>query len=66
MCKADVIAPPDNAAFPFCSARCQLADLARWLDGDYRVAGRDGEAAATLAPDAAERDHDGDERGQRQ
>lgn len=23
---------------PFCSARCQLADLGRWLRGDYRVA----------------------------
>jgi endogenous inhibitor of DNA gyrase (YacG/DUF329 family) len=24
---------------PFCSERCKLQDLARWLDGDYRVAG---------------------------
>jgi endogenous inhibitor of DNA gyrase (YacG/DUF329 family) len=23
---------------PFCSERCQLADLGRWLNGDYRVA----------------------------
>ncbi|MGQ0734731.1 MAG: DNA gyrase inhibitor YacG [Acidobacteriota bacterium] len=22
---------------PFCSARCQTLDLARWADGDYRV-----------------------------
>ena len=22
---------------PFCSARCRLHDLARWLDGSYRV-----------------------------
>lgn len=22
---------------PFCSARCRLRDLARWLDGEYRV-----------------------------
>jgi endogenous inhibitor of DNA gyrase (YacG/DUF329 family) len=24
---------------PFCSHRCQLADLGRWLNGDYRIAG---------------------------
>jgi len=23
---------------PFCSERCKLADLGRWLSGDYRVA----------------------------
>jgi len=24
---------------PFCSERCKMADLGRWLAGDYRVAG---------------------------
>jgi endogenous inhibitor of DNA gyrase (YacG/DUF329 family) len=24
---------------PFCSERCRLLDLARWVDGDYRVPG---------------------------
>ena len=28
---------------PFCSERCQVADLGRWLNGHYQVAG---EAAA--------------------
>ena len=28
-----------NEAFPFCSPGCKLADLGRWLDGSYRVAG---------------------------
>ena len=23
--------------FPFCSARCQLIDLGRWLDGKYQI-----------------------------
>lgn len=23
--------------FPFCSDRCRLIDLGRWLDGSYRV-----------------------------
>jgi uncharacterized protein len=29
---------PAAARFrPFCSARCRLVDLGRWLDGGYRV-----------------------------
>jgi endogenous inhibitor of DNA gyrase (YacG/DUF329 family) len=24
---------------PFCSERCKLLDLARWVDGTYRIAG---------------------------
>jgi endogenous inhibitor of DNA gyrase (YacG/DUF329 family) len=26
-----------NEFAPFCSQRCQLVDLGRWLDGDYRI-----------------------------
>ena len=29
---------------PFCSERCKLADLGRWLGGEYRIAG------ASLSP----------------
>jgi uncharacterized protein len=29
---------PSQARFrPFCSARCQTIDLARWIGGNYRV-----------------------------
>jgi endogenous inhibitor of DNA gyrase (YacG/DUF329 family) len=31
--------PVEAAYRPFCSKRCQLQDLAHWVDGDYRVAG---------------------------
>jgi len=31
--------PSDPRWQPFCSERCQLADLGRWLQGDYRVPG---------------------------
>jgi len=24
-------------AYPFCSERCRLIDLGRWLDGNYRI-----------------------------
>jgi hypothetical protein len=27
------------ANFPFCSERCRLLDLGRWLDGHYRIPG---------------------------
>jgi endogenous inhibitor of DNA gyrase (YacG/DUF329 family) len=35
---------------PFCSERCRLLDLARWVDGEYRIAGD------AVAPDAADPD----------
>ena len=31
--------PIDPEWRPFCSERCKMADLGRWLSGDYRVAG---------------------------
>jgi endogenous inhibitor of DNA gyrase (YacG/DUF329 family) len=27
----------DAKSFPFCSERCKLVDLGRWLDGQYRI-----------------------------
>jgi hypothetical protein len=29
----------DNPYLPFCSERCQLVDLGRWLNEDYRIPG---------------------------
>jgi endogenous inhibitor of DNA gyrase (YacG/DUF329 family) len=38
------VAPPDDGGnstsrsyFPFCSERCKLIDLGRWLDGKYQI-----------------------------
>jgi endogenous inhibitor of DNA gyrase (YacG/DUF329 family) len=31
--------PVDPAWRPFCGERCKLADLGRWLSGEYRVPG---------------------------
>ncbi|MCC6000091.1 MAG: DNA gyrase inhibitor YacG [Pararhodobacter sp.] len=42
--------PAVTAYRPFCSRRCADVDLARWFRGQYRLPGRDGEAA--LDPDA--------------
>ena len=27
----------DLPSFPFCSDRCKLVDLGRWIDGDYAI-----------------------------
>jgi endogenous inhibitor of DNA gyrase (YacG/DUF329 family) len=34
--------PPrsENRSFPFCSDRCRLVDLAKWLGEAYRIPGR--------------------------
>jgi endogenous inhibitor of DNA gyrase (YacG/DUF329 family) len=29
--------PVDPRWRPFCSERCKLLDLARWVNGDYRI-----------------------------
>ena len=31
--------PVDPGWRPFCSERCKMADLGRWLSGEYRIAG---------------------------
>jgi uncharacterized protein len=30
---------PANRSYPFCSARCRLLDLSKWLGEEYRIAG---------------------------
>ena len=30
------VTPPDSHR-PFCSERCRMADLGKWLDGGYRI-----------------------------
>ncbi|TDI16995.1 MAG: DNA gyrase inhibitor YacG [Acidobacteria bacterium] len=29
----------DSPFIPFCSPRCRLLDLGKWLDGDYSIPG---------------------------
>ena len=41
ICKKPVSLADDSPVrkwFPFCSERCSLIDLGRWLDGKYQVA----------------------------
>ncbi len=32
---------PDDETYPFCSERCRLVDLGRWMDERYRIQQRD-------------------------
>lgn len=43
----------DWPSFPFCSERCRLVDLGRWIDGDYALPGPEAPAAAPPEPDGA-------------
>jgi endogenous inhibitor of DNA gyrase (YacG/DUF329 family) len=49
--------PIDPRWRPFCSERCKMADLGRWLSGDYRIPGtpqRPSDDDAEAGDDAAE------------
>ncbi|AGA27367.1 DNA gyrase inhibitor YacG [Singulisphaera acidiphila] len=44
-------------SFPFCSDRCRLVDLGRWIDGTYAVP--DDVAMPTPTPDQTDDEDDG-------
>jgi hypothetical protein len=39
ICKSPAPKRAENPNHPFCSERCRLADLGKWLSEDYRIAG---------------------------
>jgi hypothetical protein len=41
MCRKPVAERAVNPAFPFCSERCRLIDLGRWLGEEYRIPAED-------------------------
>jgi uncharacterized protein len=50
--------PVDPRWRPFCGQRCRLQDLARWIDGDYRVAGEEISQEPMPPVDADDRERD--------
>lgn len=46
ICNAQARAYPDNPYAPFCSERCKLIDLGKWLGEEYRI-----ESTSPLVPD---------------
>ncbi len=39
ICRKPVAPRGENRSFPFCSDRCRLLDLGRWLGEAYRIPG---------------------------
>jgi endogenous inhibitor of DNA gyrase (YacG/DUF329 family) len=46
VCVTCRVQPVHPAWRPFCSERCKMTDLARWLNGEYRVPAGPADASA--------------------
>lgn len=51
-CRRPITTRPENRYFPFCSDRCKMADLGRWLDGGYTIPVTEDATERALRPDA--------------
>jgi len=57
ICGKPVAPRRENRSFPFCSDRCRLVDLAKWLGEAYRIpGGRAGDGAGDARPQGPEED----------
>jgi endogenous inhibitor of DNA gyrase (YacG/DUF329 family) len=57
ICKTPVEEPQERgqvSTFPFCSERCKLIDLGRWLDGKYQIPAEEPDADEDAYPQSAE------------
>lgn len=54
ICRGDVPPRTSNKSFPFCSERCRLVDLGKWLGEEYRLSGRTPEEHEDGLPGAGE------------
>ncbi|MFN7131772.1 MAG: DNA gyrase inhibitor YacG [Myxococcales bacterium] len=50
VCRKSVAPRLENPAFPFCSDRCKMIDLGKWLGEEYRIPGRPEESEDELPP----------------
>ncbi len=41
ICAKEVGPRAENPSFPFCSARCKMVDLGKWLNEEYRIGAED-------------------------
>jgi uncharacterized protein len=58
VCRKPVPPRPGNRSWPFCSDRCRLEDLGKWLGEEYRFPGQ---AAGDAAERPGEPGEDGEE-----
>ena len=54
ICRQPVRPRPENPAAPFCSERCRLIDLGKWLGEEYRVPDRNQDDGQVLGAGEAE------------
>lgn len=50
ICKKPILGRPANRFFPFCSHRCRMVDLGKWLGEEYRVPGGGADEAEDELP----------------
>ena len=50
--------PVDPVYRPFCGKRCKMADLGRWLQGDYRISDPAGPSPDAFPPSDEDEDDD--------
>ncbi len=53
-CRKDAPPRAENRFFPFCSERCKLVDLGKWLGEQYRVPARPGESEGGATPEKSD------------
>jgi endogenous inhibitor of DNA gyrase (YacG/DUF329 family) len=60
ICKTPVAddGPNRPKAYPFCSDRCKLIDLGRWLDGKYQIPVAEKDESDAPPPSPLGRPHD--------
>jgi len=52
----EIAAIDDLPSFPFCSERCRLIDLGRWIDGKHVIPGASAPSGSEARPDHDEAD----------
>ncbi|HME89838.1 MAG TPA: DNA gyrase inhibitor YacG [Myxococcaceae bacterium] len=60
ICQSPVLPRKENPSFPFCSPRCRLIDLGKWLGEEYRIPERRADREDESAPSADGEPDDGD------
>ena len=61
ICRKTIERRPANRFYPFCSQRCRMVDLGKWLGEEYRVPARPEEMEDELPLDGGDGDGDGRE-----
>ncbi len=51
----NALSPPGTKVFPFCSPRCHMADLGRWLNEDYRIPAEPADPSELPPPESDDR-----------